>query len=165
MALLEIKTAGDPVLKQICAPVEKIDKRFRNFLDDMFETMKASEGVGIAAPQVGVLLRACVIAVDDKSRYDMINPVIIAREGSVVDNEGCLSCPNLFGDVERAEKVRVEYTNRFGKRKTLDADGLLARCIQHELDHLDGKLFIDIAQNITKGKRKRNERGELVSVD
>ena len=165
MALLEIKTAGDPVLKQICAPVEKIDKRFRNFLDDMAETMYASDGVGIAAPQVGVAVRACIVDIDQKSRYDLINPVITMREGSVVDNEGCLSCPNLFGDVERAEKVRVEYTNRFGKKKTLDAEGLLARCIQHELDHLDGKLFIDIAQNITKGKRKRNERGELVSAD
>ena len=158
MALLEIKTAGDPVLKQICAPVEKIDKRFRNFLDDMYETMKSSEGVGLAAPQVGVSLRVCVIEVDDKNRYDMINPAIIEREGSVVDNEGCLSCPDLFGDVERAEKVRVEYTNRFGKKKTLDADGLLARCIQHELDHLDGKLFIDIAKNLTKGRPNRNAK-------
>lgn len=158
MALLEIKTAGDPVLKQISAPVEKIDKRFRKFLDDMYETMKSGEGVGIAAPQVGVSLRVCVIEVDDKNRYDMINPVIIEREGSVVDNEGCLSCPNLFGDVERAEKVRVEFTNRFGKKKTLDADGLLARCIQHELDHLDGKLFIDIAKNITKGRPNRNAK-------
>ncbi|MBR2519678.1 MAG: peptide deformylase [Selenomonadaceae bacterium] len=158
MALLEIKTAGDPVLKQISAPVDKIDKRFRKFLDDMYETMKSGEGVGIAAPQVGVLLRACVIEVDDKNRYDMINPVIIEREGSVVDNEGCLSCPNLFGDVERAAKVRVEFTNRFGKKKTLDAEGLLARCIQHELDHLDGKLFIDIAKNITKGRPNRNAK-------
>ena len=157
MALLEIKTAGDPVLKQICAPVEKIDKRFRNFLDDMYETMKSSDGVGIAAPQVGVLLRVCVVDVDGKNRYDMINPVITFREGSAVDNEACLSCPNMFGDVERAEKIRVEYTNRFGKKKSLDADGLLARCIQHELDHLDGKLFIDIAKNITKGRRKNDE--------
>ena len=156
MAVLEIKKAGDPVLKQVAVPVEKIDKRFRNFLDDMAETMYASDGVGIAAPQVGVSLRVCVVDVDKKSRYDLINPVITLREGSVVDNEGCLSCPNLFGDVERAEKIRVEYTSRFGKKKTLDADGLLARCIQHEVDHLDGKLFIDIAQNITKGRPKND---------
>ncbi len=155
MALLEIKTAGNPVLKEICAPVEKIDKRLRIFLDDMAETMYASDGVGIAAPQVGRAIRAVVVDVDKKNRYDMINPVITRREGSVVDNEGCLSCPNLFGDVERAEKVSVEYTNRFGKRKTLDADGLLARCIQHELDHLDGKLFIDIAKNITRDRKPR----------
>lgn len=153
MALLEIKKAGDPVLKKVCAPVEKIDKRLRIFLDNMAETMYASDGIGLAAPQVGESIRAVVIDVDKKIRYDMINPVITLREGSIIDSEGCLSCPNLFGEVERAEKVRVEYTNRFGKRKTLDADGLLARCVQHELDHLDGRLFIDIAKNITTGKK------------
>ena len=156
MALLEIKKAGDPVLKKICAPVEKIDKRLRKFLDDMAETMYANEGVGIAAPQVGESIRVCVVDVDKKNRYDLINPVITFREGSVIDNEGCLSCPDLFGDVERAEKIRVEYNSRFGKKKTLEAEGLLARCIQHELDHLDGQLFIDIAQNITKGRKKEN---------
>ena len=119
MDLLEIKTAGDPVLKTICAPVEKIDKRLRNLLDKMAETMYAHEGVGIAAPQVGVSIRACVVDVDRKTRYDLINPVITLREGSVVDNEGCLSCPDLFGDVERAEKIRVEFINRFGKKKIL----------------------------------------------
>ena len=153
MALLEMRTAGDPVLKEISAPVEKIDKRLRKLLDNMAETMYASEGVGLAAPQIGELIRVAVVDVDKKNRYDLINPVITWREGSVVDNEGCLSCPNLFGDVERAEKIRVEYTNRFGKKKTLEADGLLARCIQHELDHLDGRLFIDIAKNITQGKK------------
>ena len=154
MTLLEIKKAGDPVLKEICKPIEKIDKRLRNLLDNMAETMYASDGIGIAAPQVGVAIRAVVIDIDKKSRYDLINPVITYREGSAVGNEGCLSCPDLFGDVERAEKVRVEYISRFNKKKTLEAEGLLARCIQHELDHLDGKLFIDIAKNITKGKKE-----------
>lgn len=153
MALLEIKKAGDPVLKEICKPVEKIDKRLRNLLDDMAETMYASEGVGIAAPQVGIAIRAVVVDVDKKNRYDLINPVITYREGTVIDNEGCLSCPDLFGDVERSAKIRVEYTSRFGKKKTLEAEGLLSRCIQHELDHLEGKLFIDVAKNITKGKK------------
>ena len=156
MALLEIKKAGDPVLKKICAPVEKIDKRLRNFLDDMAETMYASEGIGIAAPQVGESIRAVVVNVDKKHRYDLINPVITYREGSVVDTEGCLSCPDLFGEVERAEKIHVDYTNRFGKKKTLEADGMLARCIQHELDHLEGQLFIDIAKNITKGRKRED---------
>ena len=154
MALMEIKTAGDPVLKQHCSEVEKIDKRLRKLLDDMAETMYANDGVGIAAPQVGVPIRAVVIDVDKKKRYDLINPVITYREGSVIDSEGCLSCPNLFGDVERAEKVRVKYLTRFGKEKELEADGLLARCIQHEIDHLNGRLFIDIAQNISRGKKK-----------
>ena len=155
MSLLEIKKAGDPVLKEICKPVDKIDKRLRILLDNMAETMYASDGVGIAAPQVGMALRVCVVDVDKKNRYDLINPVITYREGSVTDEEGCLSCPDLFGDVERAEKIRVEYTSRFGKKKTLEAEGLLARCIQHELDHLDGKLFIDIAKNITKGRKEK----------
>ncbi len=156
MAILEIKTAGDPVLKQRCSEVEKIDKRLRNLLDDMAETMYASEGIGIAAPQVGVPIRAVVVDVD-KKRYDLINPVITYREGSVVDSEGCLSCPNLFGDVERAEKIRVKYISRFNKVREMEVEGLLARCIQHEVDHLDGKLFIDIAQNITRGKIQRDK--------
>jgi len=157
MALLEIKTAGDPVLKAVSAPVDKITKRLRKLLDDMAETMYASDGVGIAAPQVGESIRVCVVDVDKKNRYDLINPVITWREGSVVDSEGCLSCPNLFGDVERAEKICVEYISRFGKKKFLEADGLLARCIQHELDHLDGRLFIDIAKNITQGKKPERQ--------
>ena len=157
MAMLEIKKAGDPVLKRVCEPVVKIDKRLRKFLDDMAETMYANDGVGIAAPQVGESIRVCVVDVDKKTRYDLINPVITYREGKVIDNEGCLSCPDLFGDVERAEKIKVEYTSRFNKKKTLEAEGLLARCIQHELDHLDGQLFIDIAKNITKGKKKSEE--------
>ena len=157
MALLEIKKAGEPVLKETCAAVDKIDKRLRNFLDDMAETMYANEGVGIAAPQVGEAIRVCVVDVDRKHRYDLINPVITYREGAVFGEEGCLSCPNLFGDVERAEKIRVEYISRFGKKKSLEADGLLARCIQHELDHLDGRLFIDIAKNITQGRKKTED--------
>ena len=151
--MLEIRTAGDPVLKTICAPVTKIDKRLRKFLDEMAETMYAHDGVGIAAPQVGMSIRAVVVDVDRKTRYDLINPVITHREGTAIDSEGCLSCPDLYGDVERAAKIRVEYISRFGKKKTLEAEDLLARCIQHELDHLDGQLFIDIAQNLTRGKK------------
>lgn len=157
MALLEIKTAGDPILKQYCSEVEKVDKRIRNLLDDMAETMYASEGVGIAAPQVGIPIRAVVIDVD-KKRYDLINPVITYREGSIIDSEGCLSCPNLYGDVERAEKVRVKYTTRFNKEKEIEAEGLFARCIQHEIDHLNGRLFIDIAKNISRGKVNRDKK-------
>lgn len=157
MAVLEIKTAGNPVLKQIAEPVKKIDKRIKKLLDDMAETMYATEGVGIAAPQVGVSLRMIVVDVDHK-RYDLINPEIISREGSNVDIEGCLSCPDLFGDVERAEKIRVKFTTRYHKEKEIDAEGFLARCIQHEVDHLNGRLFIDIAKNIQKGMPKRGEQ-------
>lgn len=153
MSVLEIKKMGDPVLKQICTPVERVNKKIKTLLDDMAETMYKHEGVGIAAPQVGVPIRAIVIDVA-KRRYDIINPVITERDGSIVDSEGCLSFPGLYGEVERAEKVRVEYMNRYGKKKFLEADGLLARCIQHEVDHLDGHLFIEIAHNLTQSKDK-----------
>ena len=156
MALLEIKKAGDPVLKKICAPVDKIDKRLRKFLDDMAETMYKHEGVGIAAPQVGIPIRAIVVDVG-KKRFDIINPVITERVGTIVDSEGCLSFPGVYGEVERAEKVRVEYMNRYGKRKFIEAEGLLARCLQHEVDHLDGHLFIEVAKNITAEKKNRSD--------
>ena len=157
MAVLEVRTAGDPVLKRIAEPVKKIDKRIKKLLDDMAETMYATEGIGIAAPQVGYSLRMVVVDVDHK-RYDIINPEIISREGANIDVEGCLSCPDLFGEVERAEKIRVKFTTRYHKEKILDAEGLLARCIQHEVDHLNGRLFIDIAKNIQKGKPQRGEQ-------
>jgi peptide deformylase len=123
----------------------------------MAETMYATEGIGIAAPQVGVSLRMIVVDVENK-RLDLINPEIIFREGAVVDTEGCLSCPDLFGEVERAEKIRVKFTTRYHKEKEIEAEGLLARCIQHEIDHLNGRLFIDIAKNITKGKPQREKQ-------
>ncbi len=148
---------GEPVLKEVCAPVERIDKKLKHLLDDMVETMCAKEGVGLAAPQVGVPLRIAVIDVDKKKLYELINPVITEREGSVVGSEGCLSFPGLFGEVERAEKVRVEYTNRYGKKKFVEADGLLARALQHEIDHLDGKLFIEIAKNLSESRQSNDE--------
>lgn len=147
MSLLEIKKAGAPVLKQVCAPVQRVDAKIKTLLDDMAETMYKSNGIGLAAPQVGRSIRMVVIDIGE-GLIEMINPMITSREGKVVDSEGCLSVPQIFGDVERAEKVTVEYTNRFGKRKKLQADKLLARCIQHELDHLDGILFIDIAKSL-----------------
>ena len=144
---------GDPVLKQVCKPVDKVNRKIKDLLDDMAETMYKYEGVGIAAPQVGVPIRAIVVDVA-KKRYDIINPIITEREGTVVDSEGCLSFPGVYGEVERAEKVRVEYMNRYGKKKFIEAEGLLARCLQHEVDHLDGHLFIEVAKNITTNKEK-----------
>ena len=155
MAILEIKKMGDPVLKQVCTPVDRVNKKIKTLLDDMAETMYKYEGVGIAAPQVGVPIRAVVIDVA-KKRYDIINPVITERVGTVVDSEGCLSFPGVYGEVERAERVRVEYMNRYGKKKFIEAEGLLARCLQHEVDHLDGHLFIEVAKNITAEKKSRN---------
>ena len=124
-------------------------------LDDMAETMYAANGVGLAAPQIGKSLRLVVIDVEDEhGLLELVNPVITMREGSVVDSEGCLSIPKVYGDVERAERVTVKYTDRRSRRRTLTADGLLARCIQHECDHLDGRLFIDIAINLRKEEEK-----------
>ena len=154
MAILEIKKVGDPVLKGISQPIEKVDGEILKLLDDMAETMYESNGVGLAAPQVGRQIRLFVTDTGD-GLYEMINPNIIKREGKALDSEGCLSVPDITGDVERAEKVRVEYLNRRGKKQRLTADGLLARCIQHELDHLDGRLFIDIATNLRKEKKKK----------
>jgi len=150
MAMLNIEKAGSPVLKAISEPVKKIDSRLKKLLDDMAETMYANNGVGLAAPQIGRNIRVVVIDVGEGGKYEMINPVIISREGKVVDSEGCLSVPQIYGDVERAAKVSVEYTNRHGKRRQLVAEELLARCVQHELDHLDGVLFIDIAKSLRR---------------
>ena len=152
MALLDIKKAGDPVLKEHCTPVERVDKRLRKLLDDMAETMYEADGVGLAAPQVGEPIRMIVIDVqDDHGLIELINPVIVYREGEAMDTEGCLSVPGIYGEVERAAKVKVEYLNRRGKKQHLTATGLLARCIQHECDHLEGQLFIDIAKSVHKG--------------
>ena len=156
LAILEIKKMGDPVLKHICTPVDRVTKKVKILLDDMAETMYKHEGVGIAAPQVGIPIRAIVVDVGNK-RFDIINPVITERVGTIVDSEGCLSFPGVYGEVERAEKVRVEYLNRYGKKKFIEAEGLLARCLQHEVDHLDGHLFIEVAKNITAEKKNRSD--------
>lgn len=148
MSLLKIVHAGDPVLRQIAKPVDKIDKRITRLLNNMKETMYAADGVGLAAPQVGESKRVVVIDIGDGVLYEMINPVITKRDGSEVEMEGCLSVPDFSGTVERAALVECEYTDRQGKRLQVTATELLARAIQHELDHLDGVLFIDKAQTI-----------------
>ncbi len=158
MAILEVIKAGNPVLKQIAKPITKIDSRLRHLMDDMAETMYKCDGVGLAAPQIGQSIRLVVIDVGE-GILELINPVITKKEGKVVDSEGCLSVPGIFGDVERAERVTVEYTTRFNKRRTLKADGLLARCIQHECDHLDGVLFIDIATSLRQETPEDRENG------
>ena len=154
MAKLKILTAGDPVLRQTAAEVTQIDKKLIKLLKDMAETMYAADGVGLAAPQIGVSKRIVVIDVGD-GIIEMINPVIVNKEGSVVGGEGCLSVPEYEGEVERAEKVECEFTDRSGKRYLIETDGLLAIAIQHELDHLDGVLFIDKAQSIMPKKKEK----------
>lgn len=151
MAILDITKAGDAVLKQQAQAIEKIDKSIRTLLDDMAETMYNANGVGLAAPQVGKSIQVVVIDVGE-GLLELINPTIIRKEGSATDTEGCLSVPNIYGEVERASKVSVEYLNRRSKRHRITATGLLARCLQHEIDHLHGQLFIDIATNLHKAQ-------------
>ena len=150
MALLDIKKIGDPILKQKAAAVEKIDSNTRKLLDDMAETLYEAEGVGLAAPQVGISKRIVVIDVGD-GIIELINPEIMRADGSMLGMEGCLSIPGISGEVERYENVSVKFLNRRGKQQRVIAKGsLLARCLQHEIDHLDGILFVDKAKTITK---------------
>ena len=142
MAILDIKKIGNPVLKQKAVPVGKIDKTIRTLLDDMAETMYQADGVGLAAPQVGESIQVVTIDIGE-GLLELINPVIIRSEGEEMDTEGCLSVPGVYQQVKRAAKVSVEYLNRKGKRHRVTATGLLARCLQHEIDHLDGTLFVE----------------------
>lgn len=151
MAVLEIKKAGDEVLKKPCAPVTKIDRKIKQLIDDMAQTMYQANGVGLAAPQVGISLKIVVIDTGD-GLIELVNPTIIEQEGCETDNEGCLSIPGVFGEVQRFSKVTVESLNRNGKKIRVTGTGLLARALQHELDHLDGVLFIERADTLYKEK-------------
>lgn len=142
MALLRIRVLGDPILREPTRPVAVVTDELRQLMDDMFETMHAAEGIGLAAPQIGRSERIAVIDVGD-GPIVLVNPEIILREGKARDSEGCLSIPEISGDVERATRVVVRALDREGVPFELAGHDLLARCIQHEIDHLDGKLFID----------------------
>lgn len=145
MALLEIIEFPDPRLRTKAAPIEQVDDQLRALIDDMFETMYDAPGIGLAATQVNVHRRFMVIDVSEgKSEPRVfINPEILEQEGRQVCQEGCLSVPGIYADVTRAERIRVRAQDRDGAAYELEADGLLAVCIQHEMDHLDGKLFVD----------------------
>ncbi len=143
MSLLDVRVLGDPILRQETEPVTEVTAEIRRLVDDMFETMYAAKGIGLAAPQVGRLERIAVIDVGDEPPFAMINPEIVAVEGTTKGEEGCLSIPEVYGDVERAARVVVRAIGRDGERFEVDATELLARCLQHEIDHLHGKLFID----------------------
>ena len=145
MALREIVVEGDPILRKKSRPVEKFDERLHTLLDDMAETMYfENRGIGIAAVQVGILRRIFVVDVGEESgKLEFINPEIYEREGSTLFCEGCLSCPCKSGYVERPERIRVRAQDRNGEWFDMEATGLLAICICHEYDHLDGILFVD----------------------
>ena len=142
MKILDIRVLGDPVLRKATTPVEKVTDEIRSLISDMFDTMYAAEGIGLAAPQVGRTERVTVMDVEGQ-RFAFINPEIIEREGSCRGEGGCLSIPDVFGDVTRHSRVIVRALNENGEQVEVEGTELLARCIQHELDHLDGKLFID----------------------
>ncbi|MDA8194522.1 MAG: peptide deformylase [Thermaerobacter sp.] len=141
---MQIRIAGDEVLRLLAKPVKRVNRQVRELLDEMAQSMYAASGIGLAAPQVGVSRRLLVADVGT-GLVELVNPQILYREGMQVGLEGCLSIPDLVGEVERAERIRVTAQNRVGHQMWIEADGLLARCLQHEIDHLDGILFTDIA--------------------
>ena len=164
MALLPILRFPDPRLKKVAQPVAQIDASIRKLVADMAETMYEAPGIGLAATQVDVHKRVVVIDVsEDKSGLlALINPEIISRSGEQVCEEGCLSVPGIYDKVSRAEQVRVRALNPKGETIEFDADGLLAVCVQHELDHLDGKVFVEylsqLKQTRIKGKLAKKAR-------
>lgn len=145
MAYLNIRTEEDPILRKVSRPVTEITPRILELLDDMVETMHRADGCGLAAVQVGVLRRVVVVEVNEGEIFEMINPRIIAREGEQREVEGCLSLPGKQGITLRPKKVTVEATDRHGNLYTVTGEDLLARAFCHELDHLDGKLYVDCA--------------------
>ena len=154
MAKLKILEFPDPRLRKKATPVETVDDALRALIDDMFETMYDAPGIGLAATQVDVHKRLLVADVSpDKSEpFVFINPVVVEKDGVTVTDEGCLSVPGYYESVERAEHIRVRFLDRDGEDTEMEAEGLLAVCIQHEIDHLDGKLFVDY---LSEAKRQR----------
>ena len=148
MAKLKILKVGDEALRKVCRPVDEVTPRIKRLLDDMIETMRAADGVGLAAPQVGVLRRIVVIETPDEGLIELINPKIIAYSGEQESEEGCLSVPGRWGVTKRPMHVTVRAMNREGKTFDITGSGLLAKAFCHEIDHLDGKLYIDIAKEM-----------------
>ena len=148
MAKLKILKVGDDTLRKVCRPVDAVTPRIRRLLDDMTDTMRAADGVGLAAPQVGVLRRVVVIETPDEGLIELINPKIIAYSGEQESEEGCLSVPGRWGVTKRPMHVTVRAMDREGKTFDITGSGLLAKAFCHEIDHLDGKLYIDIATMI-----------------
>ena len=151
MAVLQIRTLPDPVLRQKAKRVTKIDASIQKLIDDMIDTLHADPNrAGLAAPQVGVLLRIVVIEVPEQELITLINPEIIKKEGERIVQEGCLSIPGYFGEIKRAVTVKVKAKNRDGKEFRLKAEGLLAQAFEQEIEHLDGVLYIDHLEDSEK---------------
>ncbi|AET70140.1 peptide deformylase [Desulfosporosinus orientis DSM 765] len=150
MAVYQIVEIGAEVLREKAKEVKEINSSITKLLDNMVETMRQAEGVGLAAPQIGVSKRVIVVEADGVL-VELMNPVILEKEGTSTAEEGCLSIPNMTGDVTRAAKVHVQGLNRQGKMVDIRAEKLLARALQHEIDHLEGILFIDVADKTYRG--------------
>ena len=149
MSLLDIHLLGSPILRQETIVVPEVTDQLRRLIDDMFETMYAARGIGLAAPQVGRRERIAVVDVEG-SVHALVNPEIVASEGTQRGEEGCLSIPEIYGDVDRAMRVVVRALDRNGARFEVEGTELLARCFQHEIDHLHGRLFIDYLSVLKK---------------
>ncbi len=160
MAVMKVRRYGDPVLRRRAAPVGEITPEIRTLVDDMIETMWDEVGIGLAAPQVGVSLRLIVVGDEGRDPRALVNPVLVGQRGQATAEEGCLSIPGVFAPVTRAEWVKVEATDLDGRPVALEGRGLLARVLQHELDHLDGVLFIDRLDPVTRDRLKRKIRKE-----
>jgi peptide deformylase len=142
VSILDIRVLGDPILRQATTPVTAMTDELRRLIADMFDTMHHARGIGLAAPQVGRTERIAIVEVDD-DRLVLINPVVVGGEGRAKGEEGCLSIPDIYADVERPKAVTVRALDEGFEPYEVEATELLARCIQHEIDHLDGKLFLD----------------------
>ena len=166
MAVLKIRKYGDPMLRRRAAEVGEITPALRETIADMIETMYDEVGLGLAAPQVGVSLRLMVVGLEDgRDAQALINPVIVERGGQVTAEEGCLSIPGIYAPVTRAEWVKVETKDVEGRPLTVHGRGLLARVLQHEMDHLDGILFIDLLDPVTRDRIKRRIKKEGLPED
>ena len=160
MALLTVRLYGDPVLRQVAAPVREITAEITRIIADMTETMWHQVGIGLAAPQVGLPYRILVMDDGKGGAQALINPVIESRSGTVREEEGCLSVPGIFGEVERSKTISVSATGADGEPVSFEASGLKARIVQHELDHLDGILFIDRLPPVTRDRIKKKIQKE-----
>lgn len=159
MAIRIIVKDPDPVLREVCKPVQKITPNIHKLLNDMVDTMYEAEGVGLAAPQIGILKRVIVMDCGEEhgGLIELINPEVIETEGEQFGPEGCLSIPNMTGDVRRAQRVKVKGLNRDGKEIVVEGRDLLARCILHEVDHLNGVLYTDLAETMYRNEPQGGE--------
>ncbi len=173
MTKLRILEFPDPRLRKKARPVELVDDELRTLIDDMFETMYEAPGIGLAATQVDVHKRLLVADVSPEKNepHVLINPVILEKDGTTVTEEGCLSVPGYYEEVERAEHIKVRYLDRDGRERESQFEGLLAVCVQHEMDHLEGRLFVDylseakrqrIRKRIRKGRRELKESAAVL---